>query len=77
MQRKEEGGIVVTDLKALKEVVDDSGMTMVAIAEKTGITRTTLYNKLAGKGEFLASEIAALAAVLHMTNEQRDMIFFA
>jgi len=67
----------VTDLEALKAVVDDSGMTMVAIAEKSGMVRATLYNKLAGKGEFLASEIAALASVLHMTNEQRDQIFFA
>lgn len=67
----------MTDLEALRAVVDDSGMTMVAISEKTGIVRATLYNKLSGKGEFVASEIAALAAVLHMTNEQRDRIFFA
>lgn len=54
----------------------DSGMTMTAISEKSGILRETLYNRMNGIGEFKASEILALSRVLHLTNSERDKIFF-
>ena len=47
------------------------------LAEKTGILRETLYNKIRGISEFKASEIAALTKALKLTSEQRDAIFFA
>lgn len=72
-----QGGESMTDLKALKEIIDDSGMTMTAIAKKSGILRATLYNRLAGVGEFTASEIVNLSMVLHLTREQRDRIFLS
>lgn len=67
----------MAQLDELKSVIDDSGMTMVAIAQKSGILRETLYNRLNGKGEFTASEIVALSKVLNLTNKQRDHIFLA
>lgn len=63
-------------LEALKDRMDDSGMTMTAIANKSGISRVTLYNKLDGRGEFKVSEISALCRVLHMSDLERDSIFF-
>ena len=65
------------DLKLLESIISDSGMTMVALAEKTGILRETLYNKIRGISEFIASEIAALTKALKLTSDQRDAIFFA
>ena len=65
----------MTDLDELKRVIDDSGMTMVAIAEKSGILKATLYNRLKGAGEFTASEIVSLTETLHLTKAQRDKIF--
>lgn len=65
----------MTDIEKLKEVIEKSGMTMKAIAEKSGIIRETLYNRLAGKGEFTASEIVGLTHALHLDNDQRDAIF--
>lgn len=65
------------DLKLLELIISDSGMTMVSLAEKSGILRETLYNKMRGISEFKASEIAALTRVLKLTSEQRDAIFFA
>lgn len=65
------------DLKLLELIISDSGMTMVSLAEKSGILRETLYNKMRGISEFKASEIAALTRVLKLTSEQRDGIFFA
>ena len=60
----------------LQEAIDDSGMTMAAIAKKSNIERTTLYNRLAGVGEFKASEIDGLTKALRLTREERDIIFF-
>lgn len=59
----------------LKTVIDESGMTMSAVAEKSGILRETLYNKLK-TGNFYASEVNALSRVLHLSTEERDAIFF-
>lgn len=66
----------MTDVTALKECMDDSGMTVTAIAEKSGILRETLYNRMK-TGDFKLSEICALVDCLRMTKEQRDRIFFA
>ena len=66
----------MTDLKLLKHIIDDSGMTMVAISQKTGILRETLYNRLHGKGEFTASEIVSLSKVLNLSSADRAEIFF-
>ena len=60
------------DLKLLESIISDSGRTMVALAEKTGILRETLYNKIRGISEF-----KALTKALKLTSEQRDAIFFA
>lgn len=66
----------MVDIKKLRKAMDESGMTIVAISEKTGILRETLYNRMKGRGEFTASEITALAKVLRLHREERDKIFF-
>lgn len=63
------------DANRLKRKIKDSGMTVKAISEKTGILRETLYNRLKGVGEFTASEIVALSNVLNMSQTERDDIF--
>lgn len=67
----------MTNFALLKSKIDDSGMTMVAIAEKSGILRETLYNRLKGVGDFTASEMMAISDTLRLTNQERDAIFFA
>ena len=67
----------MTDMNLLLDKIKDSGMTMTAIASKSGIDRTTIYNRLKGKGEFTASEIVALSEVLHLTKPERDKIFLS
>lgn len=67
----------MTDFDLLKEKIKDSGMTMVAIAKKSGILRETLYNRLNGVGDFTASEMLALSDVLRLSNKERNAIFFA
>ncbi len=65
------------NIEKLNEVIKDSGMTVTAIANKSGINRITLYNRMNGKGEFTISEIIALTRVLHMDTDTRNAIFFA
>lgn len=63
------------DIKMLKDKITDSGMTVKAVAEKSGLLRETLYNRLKGVGEFTASEIVSLSNVLNLSQTERDDIF--
>ena len=67
----------MTDIELLLSKIQESGMTMMAIAEKSGIERATLYNRLKGKGEFTASEIVSLSSVLRLSKPERDKIFLS
>lgn len=67
----------MTNIDRLKYLMNESGMTVTAIADKSGIERTTLYNRLKGVGEFTASEIVGLAKTLHLTKHERDEIFLS
>lgn len=64
------------DYQLLNERIKDSGMTMVAIAAKSGMLRETLYNRLNGKTEFKASEILRISYVLNLSEADRNKIFF-
>lgn len=66
----------MVNTRLLEETIRNSGMTMVAVAEKSGILRETLYNKLRGTSEFKASEITNLSKVLRLSTKERDDIFF-
>lgn len=65
----------MTDIEKLKEKIDASGMTMTSIAKKSSMERGTLYNRLAGIGEFTASEIVGLTYALKLTKKERNDIF--
>ena len=62
--------------RRLREHIDESGMMVTAVADKSGILRETLYNRMAGKGEFTVREMVALSNTLRLTAEERDYIFF-
>lgn len=66
---------MMPDISLLKDKIKESGMTVKAIAEKSGILRETFYNRLKGNGEFTASEIVALTKVLNLSMRERDEIF--
>lgn len=66
----------MTDIIAFKKCIEDSGMTVTFVAEKAGILRETLYNRMK-TGDFKLSEICALSQVLRLSKDERDKIFFA
>ncbi len=67
----------MTDTQMLRDAIKESGVTLTYISEKMGLTREGLYNKLNGTSEFKASEIVKLSALLHLSAETREQIFFA
>lgn len=64
----------MANVELLRKKISDSGMTVSAIADKSGILRETLYNRMKSSN-FYASEIVALTNVLHLTRKERDDIF--
>ena len=67
----------MVDLRKLDETIKNSGIKMIALSEKSGISRQTLYNRLDGIGEFTASEIVGITNALRLSQEEREAIFFA
>lgn len=67
----------MTNIELLLSKIKDSGMTIVAICEKSGIDRATFYNRLNGRGEFTASEIVNISNTLRLTKPDRDKIFLS
>ena len=67
----------MTDVEKLNKTIEESGITITAIACKMGISREGLYKKLNNETEFKASEILMMQNILHMSNKERDEIFFA
>lgn len=66
--------IILANVELLKKKIEESGMTVSAIADKSGILRETLYNRMK-TGNFYASEIVSLTRVLRLTRKERDEIF--
>ncbi len=65
----------MVDIELLKKTINDRGITIVKLSEKSNIERATLYNRLNNKGEFTASEIVGLSDALRLTKDERDSIF--
>lgn len=65
------------NMELLKNKVSESGMTVTHVCEKVGISRETFYNRLAGKGEFTASEIVGFTDVLRLSKNEREKIFLS
>lgn len=66
----------MTDTKLLKEIIDDSGVTITWLARQIGCSRPRLYKILDG-GDATASEIQSISKALRMTDSTRNKIFFA
>lgn len=61
--------------KLLQQKIKDSGLKMGSIAEKLGRSRQALSGKIQGKTEFLPSEIRILCELLHLSDDDRRLIF--
>ena len=66
----------MTNTKLLRQVIKDSGYRLRFIAEYLGISYQGFSNKINGLYEFKISEISKLCALLKISNELRESIFF-
>lgn len=60
----------------LKVVITRKGRTNRSLAKTIGVSEQAFYNKLNGKSEFRASEIAAIARELELSLCEINDIFF-
>ena len=67
----------MTDTIRLREKIRLSGYKLSFVADKVGITRQALCNKINNRSDVRADEIQALYKLLGMTPEEREAIFFA
>ena len=60
----------------LNKLIDERKVSKSALAEKLGLSRQGLYNKLNGDNDFLGSEMKNISEALSLSNDERDAIFF-
>lgn len=67
----------MTDTILLRKYIEESGLKLQFIADKIGITRPSLTNKITNTSEFKASEIQALCDLLGIYDpaDQRRVFF--
>ena len=73
---KTKGGETVTNGEMLREVIDNSGVSIVFLAKELQCSRNRIYAIIKG-ADCTASEIAGLSKLLHMSRKQRDDIFLS
>ena len=61
---------------ALKAKIIFNGLTVPIVCEKTGISPSCFYRKLAGKVEFTQGEISEISRVLELNKDEIFAIFF-
>lgn len=68
----------MTNTELLKEVILKSGFKLEYLADKCGITRQSLSNKIANRNIFTAEEISVLCRELKINSlTEKERIFFA
>lgn len=71
------GGEMMTDTELLKAAIQKQGYKYKYIAEQLGLSTFGLQKKIENDTEFKASEIIALAKLLHLNDRMMKAIFFA
>ena len=68
----------MTNSDMLKKAIKDAGLKIYAVMEALGIkSYSTMRDKIDNVTNFTCREINILCALLHLTREQREQIFFA
>lgn len=65
----------MVDIDRLNRAIEESGMTIKAVAKRAGIPRYTLDRRLKGVGDFTAAEIVGLTKALRLKVSERNDIF--
>ena len=66
----------MTDYAKLKGLMAERGLTVTELAEMLGISRQATSEKVNGKATITLTDAQTIASALHMSKEERDLIFF-
>ncbi|MDD7434459.1 MAG: toxin-antitoxin system, antitoxin component, Xre family protein [Peptoniphilaceae bacterium] len=66
----------MTDVKALKQKIQQSGYRTRFLADSLGLSAQGFYNKVNGKTGFYSNEILILSKLLDLSLKERENIFF-
>lgn len=69
------GGPMVVDSDELKKSIENSGITLIHIANNLGITTQSLKNKVDGKSAFWWHEVITLKKTLRLDDKEFARIF--
>lgn len=66
----------MVNIELLKSRIDESGITITALADKMGVSRETFYNRLESPDTFKLSEVVGLSKALNLPSKDVRQIFF-
>ncbi len=66
----------MVNVELLKTKIDESGITITALADKMGVSRETFYNRLESPDAFKLSEVIGLSKALNLPSKDVRQIFF-
>lgn len=66
----------MTNTDLLLQKISERGLKITFVADQLHLTYVGFMNKVNNKTEFKASEVAALKALLNLTDEETNQIFF-
>lgn len=66
----------MVELGKLKEKISENRCSITELAMKIGISRSTLYRKLNGSGNFTVKEVNSIVKALQLPKEEASDIFF-
>ena len=61
----------------LKAKIIEKGVSVLDLCNNLGICEATFYRKISRNGDFSRFEIGKITEILHLTQNERDNIFFA
>lgn len=67
----------MTDIVLLDRKILNSGLKKRYIADRLGLSRQALYNKLNGCSDFTLGEMMQLSTILGLSAKERDKIFLS
>lgn len=71
------GGEQMVNINKLKGKVRERQMTMLTLATETGISKDTLYRRMAEGETFTVGEVDKISHVLNLSKEEINAIFFS
>lgn len=66
----------MTNTELLLNIIKENGLKITWIADKMGISRVSLSNKVNNKTPFNQYEIASITDILHLSVKTKNAIFF-